>query len=418
MENYYILNQETGKIELHFEKETYLALADEQREKVKRNFVWGRKSGCWISRAKWPNTWSAENAAKEIGLTDAGKTGERLSFAEQMERKAERAERRAERYDGHAEAAEKRGEQLQAPINAMHGDIAFFTQPNINTSAGRAFKNRRDRMFAAFDKGFEEFRKSEYWQERAKAARKTAAMKGLDDPAFIERRIREREKDIRALKKSIEGAEKAMEYTRSGGTEYIWTGDSWFKPAEDREATERKIQGNIDRWLDMLEAKMDELGFYQDALEKAGGIKFSRDNIKPGYIVSIKKYPRDRWKVYSTGPKNFKAMEMSERGGLLLTFQYAEIRAVLQEGGGTTSGHPYRVYDQFRPAEHWGKYSYYYPVDTVFTIIKATDKMVTIEERQGDKIIQKFVRRPIEVKDGEWTVRLEEHYWSKSAADA
>lgn len=44
----------------------------------------------------------------------------------------------------------------------MHGDIAFFTQPNINSSAGRAFANKR--MFAAYERGFEEFKKSEYYR--------------------------------------------------------------------------------------------------------------------------------------------------------------------------------------------------------------------------------------------------------------
>jgi len=44
-----------------------------------------------------------------------------------------------DRYDGYASNAAKCGEQLQKPLNDMHGDIAFFTQPNINSSAGRAF---------------------------------------------------------------------------------------------------------------------------------------------------------------------------------------------------------------------------------------------------------------------------------------
>ena len=170
MNNYYILNMETGKLELHFEKEVYQALTYEQKKEIKSNFLWGRRSGCWISRAKEPNLYYAKRTAAALGLADAGREGERLSFAEQMERKAEKAERRADRYENRADAAERRGEALQAPLNKMHGDIAFFTQPNISTSAGRAFTRRRNRMFEAFDKGFEEFRKSAYWQGRAKRA--------------------------------------------------------------------------------------------------------------------------------------------------------------------------------------------------------------------------------------------------------
>ena len=125
MENYYVVNLETGKLELHFEKETYQALTEDQKKEIKSNFLWGRNSGCWISRAKEPNLSWARRVAVSLGLEDAGKEGERLSFAEQMERKAERAERRADRYENRAYAAERKGEALQAPINEMHGDIAL-----------------------------------------------------------------------------------------------------------------------------------------------------------------------------------------------------------------------------------------------------------------------------------------------------
>lgn len=163
-DNYFIHNRETGKLELHFDKADYDALTDAQKRSIKGAFVWGRKSGCWISRCKEPNLWSAKRVAEALGLYDAGKTGERLSFAEQQERKAAKAERRAERFDHAANSAAARGEALQKPITDRHGDIAFFTQPNINSSAGRAFTRRRERMFAAFDRGFDEYRKSEYYR--------------------------------------------------------------------------------------------------------------------------------------------------------------------------------------------------------------------------------------------------------------
>ena len=48
--NYYIQNLETGKLELHFDKEAYIALDEATKKKIKSSFLWGRKSGCWISR--------------------------------------------------------------------------------------------------------------------------------------------------------------------------------------------------------------------------------------------------------------------------------------------------------------------------------------------------------------------------------
>ena len=161
-DSYFIRNRETGKLELHFDKADYDDLTDDQKREIKSAFLWGRRSGCWISRCKEPNLWRAEKIAKALGLADGGTTGERLSFAEQQERKAEKAERRAERFECAADAAEARGEALQKPINDMRGDIAFFTQPNINSSAGRAFTRQRERMFAAYESGFKEFNKSAY----------------------------------------------------------------------------------------------------------------------------------------------------------------------------------------------------------------------------------------------------------------
>lgn len=78
-DSYYIHNRETGKLELHFDKSEYDAMTDEQRSEIKSAFLWGRRSGCWISRAKEPNLWRAERVAQSIGLGDGGEQGERLS---------------------------------------------------------------------------------------------------------------------------------------------------------------------------------------------------------------------------------------------------------------------------------------------------------------------------------------------------
>lgn len=295
--NYFIVNRETGKLELHFEKSVYSALTDEQKADIKSNFLWGRNSGCWISRCKEPNLYWARCCAERIGLADAGETGERLSFAEQMERKQERAERRAERYDARADAAEKRGEQLQAPIEKMHGDIAFFTQPIVNTSAGRAFGRRREKMFAAWERGFDEFRKSEYWQERAEIARRTAAGKELQDKGFIQRRIKERESSIRKLgkrEKEYEGYLTAIEKGETPRDGYGW----------EVKLTPEQIRAQIGADLDRLEALLDELGYYQEALAALGGVEFSRDTLSAGDMLIISRY-QEPVRFLRGGPRNF-----------------------------------------------------------------------------------------------------------------
>lgn len=295
--DYFVLNMETGKLELHFDKETYMALDAADKARIKSAFLWGRNSGCWISRCKTPNLYGAMNVAESLGLQDAGRAGERLSYAEQMAQKAEKAERRADRYERRAGAAEKRGEELQAPINKMHGDIAFFTQPNINTSAGRAFTRQRERMWASFEQGFEQFRKSEYWLNRAKTARAAADQKELHDKGFVMRRIKERESDLRALRKRVEEYEGYIAALDRGETPKDAFGWEIKRPRA-------AIESQIGIWLERMEIKLDELGFYQDCLDALGGVTFCRDNLEQGDLIIITRW-RTPVRYVRGGPKNF-----------------------------------------------------------------------------------------------------------------
>lgn len=292
--NYYIENKETGKIELHFEKEYYLNLDESQKKEIKSNFLFSRHSGAWISRRKFPNLFWPKKVAESLGLANLGAEGERRTFAEQMEVKAAKAEYRAERMEYKAEAAEKRGESLQTPINRMHGDIAFFTQPNISTSAGRAFTRQRNRMWEQYERGMEEFRKSDYYRERATVARTTASQAETKDKGFCQRRIDEAEKTIRAQKKNLAIYEDKLQRIESGETVKTWRGD--IITAEE-----------VTRWIedtnDIINEAVGKVAYYDALIQAAGGI-IDRNQIKPGDMVKI----RHNWivKVISTrGAKNF-----------------------------------------------------------------------------------------------------------------
>ena len=384
--NYYVCNLETGKLELHFEKSVYAALSDAQKASIKSTFLWGRNSGCWISRAKEPHLYHAEQVAKSLGLADAGRTGERISFGDQMQRKQERAEARADRYEARAANAAARGEALQKPINDMHGDIAFFTQPNINSSAGRAFTRRRERMFAAFERGSDEFRKSEYWQGRAAEARKTADGRGMNDPAFLVRRIRECESGVRKIKKAIEANDEVLRKIENGTPPKRFNGETITL-----EDVERWNENAIDR----LEVELDKLGFYQERLEAIGGVQFSADSIKPGYIVRL-----ERWgdcRVVSTGPKNF--TYQTKLDGVALTGSYAEIVAIVKAQEAKPARHPFKVGDTFS-CSRWNAQERK-AEKLEYRIIRATDKSVTLQT--GDE--KPFVRKPSQIawdRSGKW----------------
>jgi Domain of unknown function (DUF3560). len=197
--NNYIFNLETTKIELHFDRAEYEALTDEQKSEIKSTFLWSNKGKCWVSRAKEPNLGRAKQVAEKLGFTEEKREGERLAYAEQLERQTERAEARAERYETYADNATARGKQLQDSLTKYRGDISFFTQPNINSSGGRAFTNYREKLFKRYDKGFEEYRKSDYFKERAQTARETASNAQFENKGYLDRRIKECKKESRTL---------------------------------------------------------------------------------------------------------------------------------------------------------------------------------------------------------------------------
>jgi len=293
----YIFNRETLKIELHFDKAEYQALTDNEKRELKANFLWSRTAQAWVSRAKEGNLYHARRIAEKLGFTSEEKQGERLSYAEQVERQAERAERRAERFESYATNAELRAVNLQEDINSRHGDISFFTQPNINSSAGRAFTRQRERMFERYQKGFEEYKKSKYFMSRAAIAQNTADMRKFKDPIYLNNRIKECKKNIKAMEKNLIRYEEILHALETG------TDDKYISREKLSNYTIREVTEWIEETLERIEAEIDKQGYMENCLDEIGGNRFSKDNIKPGYIVKLA-----RWgnvEVTGTGPVNF-----------------------------------------------------------------------------------------------------------------
>lgn len=366
---YYIINRETDKLELHFTKEEYQALGEESKSKIKSNFLFSRRGGCWVSRAKRPNLYYAEKVAKDLGAEYQGKTGEELTFAEKIERQADRAAVRADRMEEKAAAAEQRGEQLQKPINARRGDIAFFTQPNINTSAGRAFTRQREKMFAAYDRGFEAFKKSEYYAQRAELARRTADRAHEKDKGFCDRRVKDAEKNIRAIQKNLTSYRTLLERLNSGETVKRYSGEAY-----EQQEVERWIEDAEER----LESEISRLCYYQSCIDEQGGVQFSKENIKPGYVVKIKHY--NDCTVLRTGPKN---IIYRTPNGFNLTAAYAEILEIVKAEEEVKPTHPFKVGETFEV----GAYVDGHRVKQVWEIIKSTATTVTLKNQTtGEKI--------------------------------
>lgn len=400
----YIFNLETTKIELHFEKAEYDALSAEQKQMLKSTFLWSNYGKCWVSRAKEPNLWSAKEVAKKLGFAEEQREGERLSFAEQVERQAERAEARADRLEGYAETAANRAEQLQRPMNEKRGDIAFFTQPNINSAGGRAFTRSREKIFERYEKGFDEYRKSEYFKSRALDARATAAQTQYNDPAYLDRRIKECKSEIAKRNKNVLHYEELLQAIERGEAKRRYDG----KPL-----TADEVQEWYDHELELIEVAIDKQGYLENRLDEIGGIKFSRDNIKPGYIVKIQ-----RWglcEIVSTGPLNVSYKVMDISGGNILKAAYAEIMEVVEAKEQAKETHPFKVGEKFtaRIFEN-GKRA-----EAVYEIIKATNSTIQLKRENSDE--KAFTRKPkiVDTVNGKkWKFWLDDYnYYYKEATD-
>lgn len=373
----YIFNLETTKIELRFEKAEYDALSAEQKQELKSNYLWSNRGKCWVSRAKEPNLWRAIRVAKSMGFTEEQREGERLTFAKQVERQSERAEARAERYESYSENAEKRANALQKPINDMRGDIAFFTQPNINTSSGRAFTRRREKMWEQYTSGFEEYRKSSCFKAKAATARNTAEQAQYRDPAYLDRRIKECKKEIEKRNKSALYYEEMIQAIERGEIRKRFSGEI---------ITADEAHGRYEKELELIEVAIDRQAYLKNRLEELGGVKFNRGNIKPGYIVKIQ-----RWglcEIVSTGPQNVTYKVIGNGGGFVLKAAYAEIVEVVEARKQEKAAHPFKVGEKFtaRIFEN-GKRA-----EAVYGIVKATNSTIQLKRENSDE--KPLTRKP------------------------
>ena len=404
MNKNYINNLETGHIELHFDKADYQALSAEQKKEIKGAYLWSRYASAWVSRST-KNHYSALRVAEKLGFTAEEKQGERLSFAEEMEMKAAKAERRADKYEYKAEKAIQTGKSLQSDINAMHGDISFFTQPNINTSAGRAFTRRRERMFSRYDSGMQEYRKSEYYKDRAETARATANQAQLQNPVYIANRIKECNSTIKKLQSNIINYENKL-YRIEQGEE--------LKNYKGEILTAEQYQNWIDETLEKMEYEIDKLAFMENALDEIGGNRFSKENIKVGYIVKLR-----RWgnvEITSTGPKNIQYKILTGgAAGLGGVEPYAAIIEIMEtkEAKKATLENPFNIGDIVTRNSACNERIIY-----AYQVIKTTSKTITIQEievkdnkpvkdsfiseKQERKTVKQDRQQNFVVNDGGW----------------
>jgi len=348
MTKQYILNKETQKIELQFSKEEYKALSDEDKKSLKRAFQFTPRVQAWTSRST-KNHYSAIQAAEKLGFANGGTKGERLSFAEQVEQEALKASNRADYYDHKAEKATQNAEQLQSAWNEASQDWSYVTQPIIAGHSGsQRFAKQRQKLLDRYAKGFDEYRKSDYFKQKAITAQETANQDKYNNASYLNNRIEECNKNIRAYERIINKTDNE----NSKNEEYL---------------------NNI---LEKLSFELDKLAFMMNRLEELGGNQYSKENVKAGYEVKIDK---DWGKVVKA---NTKTLEVRFSWvNYSLKYNYAEVTDM-------------RIPEDYNEQEASNKFTNPYNVDDIvtrnsmvgdvviqaFQIIKKTEKSVTLQE--------------------------------------
>lgn len=159
----------------------------------------------------------------------------------------------------------------------------------------------------------------------------------------------------------------------------------------------------VQEWIDnaelIIENAISKSVYYHECLEEVGGVTFSKDNIKVGYIVDI-----DRWgkcRVTGTGKVNI-SYSILEGGaaGYGGKATYAEIKSIISKDIQDMPKHPFKVGDIYT-VEVWnsekGKRE---PKEYIIT--KITPERVTLKSGTERAIN----RKPRNYRKGEWALGI------------
>lgn len=227
-------------------------------EQLKRQgFRWSRRLDAWYLPRNWTEPTRAQRvtalqaavpAAFEVQRSEAP----RRPAAEREAEKQTRAAHRAERLDRRAAAAEQRAEASYQAAKDLADHIPFGQPILLGHHSQRRHERTLDRINRGMDRSFAERQRAA--DARAGAERARVVASGEESIVTIGNRIDRTQAEIRRIERVLETA---------GGT----------------------YHGRAARQLDELR---DQLDHDQAKLAAAGGVPYSRDNVKPGDFVRVR----------------------------------------------------------------------------------------------------------------------------------
>lgn len=244
----YKINDER-KIELDLGKDLYKSLPDDLKKDIKGYFLFSRPRQAWVSKGT-ASSWGVRRILEKLNPVFTGKD-DRISFADKMVRKDERAENRTVRLEKKSESAQKRAESLQSEFNRLRKDWSWLTQPIIRGHAGsERFGRQKARVVGDYERGFEEYRKSEQYQRRIESI--SDQKEELKDVRFLSRRIKDAKAVIAKYEKTIPQALERLEQ-------------------KDEGAQKDEFKERISNAMERLQEAYEKEAFYSALLEQVGG---------------------------------------------------------------------------------------------------------------------------------------------------
>lgn len=226
-------------------------------------------------------------------LIEMIKSEGRLTFEQKQEYDRDRAAARAERMEDRALAANKKSMASYQKSKSITDHIPMGQPILIGHHSERRHRRDLERSDNAMRKSIEENEKSEHYGHRAEIARKKA--EGKHTIPFMARRLDEAEKYIRLLERNLEVAK---------GSE----NKDWQKKLE----------------ILLTETKQKK-EYWQNEIDKAGGIKFQPDQIEIGNWV---KYRGAWYKVVRINKKSVTVKGWLDIDHWTWKVKYSEIQKV------------------------------------------------------------------------------------------
>lgn len=222
-DNYYIVNSD-DKAELHFDFNYYKSLSQEIKNEIKKYFLWGRSRRAWVSKAKHYN-YSPQSIIKKLGLP-LYKKESRKTFEEELTGKIENAEHREQKYLTRAQKLEQQAKQMRSEYDRLRQDWAWLTQPFVNTSGGRSFRNHKEKVIDRLQRSYAVSDKASDYRVRAETAAQTANLDTrYNNYGFLMRKIKEAEKLVAALSRHVENGFKVIDAINAGKQIKTYSGE-------------------------------------------------------------------------------------------------------------------------------------------------------------------------------------------------